>query len=105
MAFIGALILSRTEDPTGHVGLCGMAVLFITAAVSGFTTSRYKGEGGVMPAVLASLFFTLVLLMIGLIGGEGKLPLVNVINLLTFMIISAVFALLGQKREKKRRRK
>ena len=104
-AFIGAVILSRTENPTGHVGVCGMAVLFTTAAVCGFATSRYKGEGGVMPAMLASLFFVLVLLMVGLIGSSGKLPLVNVINLIAFMIISALGALLGRKRERKRRRK
>ena len=35
-AFIGAVILSRVEDPTGHVGLCSMLVLFVTAAASGF---------------------------------------------------------------------
>ena len=104
-AFIGAVILSRAENPTEHVGLCSMVVLFITAAASGFATSRYKGEGGVMPAMLASLFFVLVLLMVGLIGGDGKLPLVNVINLIAFMIISALCALLGRRRERKRRRK
>ena len=105
MAFIGAIILSRTENPTAHVGICSMAVLFITAATAGLAISKYKGEGGVLVAVLSSLFFTIVVLMIGLIGGDGKLPLVNVINLGAFMLISVIGALIGRKRERKRRRK
>ena len=104
-ALVGAVILSRTENPTAHVGLCSMAVLFITAAVSGYATSRYKGEGGMLPTMLSSLFAVLVMLMIGLIGGDGKLPLVSVINLVAFMLISALGAMLGRKKERKRRRK
>lgn len=104
-AFVCALIISRTENPTGHIGLCSMIVLFITAAASGFATSRYKGDGGMLPAVLSSLLFALIVLIIGLVGGKGKLPLINVINLGAFMLISALSAALGRKREKKRRRK
>ncbi len=104
-AFVGAIILSRTENPTGHVGLCGMVCLFVTAAASGFATSRYKGDGGVVSAVLSALFFALVVLMIGLVSGKGKLPFINVINLGAFMIISALSALAARKKEKKRRRK
>ncbi len=104
-AFVSAIILSRTENPTGHVGLCGMVCLFVTAAASGFAVSRYKGEGGILPAVLSSLFFVLVVLMIGLIGGKGKLPFISVINLGAFMIINALSAMLGRKKERRRRRK
>ena len=104
-ALASAIILSRTENPTAHVGLCGMICLFVTAASSGFAVSKYKGDGGVLPAVLSSLFFVLVVLMIGLISGKGKLPLISVINLASFMIISALAAILGRKRERKRRRK
>ena len=104
-AFVLAIILSKTENPTGHVSLCGMVSLFVTAAVSGFVTSRYKGEGGVLPAVLSALFFALVMLLIGLICSKGKLPFINVINLVSFMIIGTLSAMLGRKRERKRRRK
>ena len=104
-AFMAAIILSRTENPTGHVGLCSMICLFVTAAASGFAVSKYKGDGGVLPAILSSLFFALIVLMIGLIGGKGKLPLISVINLGGFMIISALSAILAKKREHKRRRK
>ena len=58
-----------------------------------------------MPAVLSSLFFALVVLMIGLICSKGKMPLLSVINLGVFMIISALGAILGRRRERKRRRK
>lgn len=104
-AFVGAIILSRTENPTAHVGVCGMAALFITAATSGFAVSRYKGDGGVLPAVLSSLFFALVVLVIGLICDKGKLPFISVINVGAFMIISTLSAMCGRKRERKRRRK
>ena len=104
-SLIGAVILSRIENPTAHTGLCGMIALFVTAAASGFATSRYKGEGGMLPAVLSSLFVVLVMLMIGLIRGGGGLPLVSVINLGAFMVISTLFAALGRKKERKRHRK
>ena len=104
-ALICAVILSRTENPTAHTGLCGMIALFVTAAASGFATSRYKGEGGMLPAVLSSLFVALVMLMIGLVSGNGKLPLLSIINLGAFMVIGAIFAALGRKKERKRHRK
>ena len=102
-ALIGAVILGAMENPTAHVELCSMAALFITAASSGYATARYKGDGAILPSVLSSLFFVLVLLVIGLIGTSGRLPIVGVINLGTFMIISTLCAMLGRKRERKRR--
>ncbi len=104
-SLIGAVILSRVENPTAHTGLCGMIALFVTAAASGFATSRYKGDGGMLPAVLSALFVSLIMLMIGLVRGNGGLPLLSVTNLGAFMLISTIFAALGRKRERKRRRK
>ena len=105
MALVGAVILSKTENPTAHVGLCSMVSRFVTAAAGGYATSKYKGEGGMLPAVLSSLFFVLVMLVIGLVSKNGKLPIVSVVNLVAFMIISTFGAMLGRKRERKRRRK
>ena len=104
-ALIAAVILSTTENPTAHVGLCSMATLFVTATACGYATSRYKGDGGMLPAVLSSLFFVLVILVIGLVSKNGKLPIVSVVNLVAFMLISTLGAMLGRKRERKRRRK
>ncbi|MBQ8690019.1 MAG: hypothetical protein IJ515_06630 [Clostridia bacterium] len=103
-ALIGAAIAGGLKNPTGSIGTISLIVLMTTAAISGIAISKYKGEGGVFPSVLSSLFFTLVLLIIGLVLTKGHLPLIAVINLALFILVNTIFAYLGKKREPRRRR-
>ena len=103
-ALIGALICGAFPDPTKNIGAVSFATLVFSGAINGFFTSRYKGEGGVLPAFLSSLIFAIVILLVGLILTAGELPAVVPINLLVHLMASLFFAFLGRKREKSHRK-
>lgn len=98
---LGALICGTFPDPTANIGAVAFLVLMISGAISGFSTSRYKGEGGILPAFLSSLVFATVCLLIGLVMTSGKLPGVVPVNLLLYMAVALFFAFLARPKEKK----
>ncbi|MBQ7363437.1 MAG: TIGR04086 family membrane protein [Clostridia bacterium] len=104
LTFIFSFISYSTKNPDSTVGIFSIIALILTAAVTGFTVSRLKGEGGVLIATLSSLLFTLILLLIGLIAGGGSLPLGCIINYLCFIAVSALAAVLGRRRGRRVRR-
>ena len=105
LSFIGALILSFLDNPTASIGAVSFLILILSGSICGFFTSKYKGEGGVLPAMIASALFAVLLLIIGFIMSAGSLPLVVIVNFAVYFISATFFAILGKKREKKRRRK
>ena len=105
LAFIGAIVAYSLENPTASLGAISFCVLMATGAISGFSTSKYKGEGGVLPAALSAIVFAVILLFVGIIISRGMLPAVTVINLAVFILSAVFFAILGKKKEKRRKRK
>ena len=103
LSFIFSFIALSMANPDGAVGIFSIAALIITAAITGFTLSRVKGEGGVLLSTLSALLFTLILLLIGLIASGGALPLGCIINYVCFIAVSAISSLLGRRRGRTRR--
>ncbi len=101
-AFIGAIIANMLDDPSSNIGAISFFVLIISGAITGFSTSRYKGEGGLLPSALAALLFALVCLFLGIIMTGGKLPVVTAVNLLLYVATSIFFSLLAKKHKTKR---
>lgn len=101
-AFLVSFIISLTKNPIAFIGISSFAVLFLTGAFSGFCTSKYRGEGGVVPAGLGSLIFALILLGIGLIMSGGSLPALTLINLPCFVVLAIIFAALAGKKRKRK---
>lgn len=101
---ICAIILGKTENPTSMIGIASTCAFYVTSACAGLATSRYKGEGGVLPAVLSALTFSLVLLVISAIICDGRVPAITAINLGAYVLISALFAIIGKRRAPRRRR-
>ena len=104
-AFICAIISSGLENPTARLGMTSLAAFLIGGAISAFATAKYKGEGGFAPALLSSLFLTLALFLVGLIMSGGSLPLITVINLICYLGVSALFALLAIRKPTNHRRR
>ena len=100
-AFLISFIISLTKNPIAFIGISSFAALFLTGALSGFCTSKYKGEGGVLPAGLGSLTFALILLGLGLILSGGCLPALSLINLPCFVVLAIIFAALAGKKRKR----
>jgi len=105
LSLICAIIMTKTKNPTAHIGAIATCITYLTAAISGFATSRFKGEGGTVPAILACLFFSLVLFGTGLIMTKGHLPIITAVNLVAYMLIGAIFALFGKRRGGRRRKR
>lgn len=103
-ALLGALICGAFPNPTKSIGAVAFLVLVLSGAVSGFFTSRYKGEGGVLPSFLASLVFAIIFLIVGVILSSGELPAILPINLLVYLLASLFSAFLGRKRESAHKR-
>lgn len=104
VAFVLAAVSSLTKDPTALTGAFTLLTLLIAGAVSGFGISRLGGDGGVLVAILSSVVSTSVMILVGLILKKGALPLGAVLNLLSFLAVSVVFALLGKRRIKRHKR-
>lgn len=104
VAFVLAAVSSLTKDPTALTGAFALLTLLIAGAVSGFGISRLGGDGGVLVAILSSVVSTSVMILVGLILKKGALPLGAVLNLLAFLAVSVVFALLGKRRIKRHKR-
>lgn len=101
---LGAFIAKSLENPNGSVGLISGAAFFVCAALCGFCISKYKGEGGVLPAALCALLFVLVLLIISLVMTGGHLPLLTLVNLVAYVAVSGISAFFGKRKDKRRRR-
>lgn len=104
VAFVLAAVSSLTKDPTALTGAFTLLTLLIAGAVSGFCISRLGGDGGVLVAILSSVVSTSAMILVGLILKKGALPLGAVLNLLAFLAVSVVFALLGKRRIKRHKR-
>lgn len=105
IAFLCALITVSFKNPLKIAGTFSFAVLLITGAVSGYCTSKYKGENPVLASGLCSVIFAIVLFGTGIIMSGGKIASICVINLISFVIISFIFALLATKKKRRRTRR
>ena len=104
LLILGSAIISSTEDPIKSVGIGSVAVLYLSAFISGFITARRKGEGGFIPVLLSSLFFSLMLLMAGLVVSGGEPAPLSAINCPVYVVISLLGATLAKNRKRRRHR-
>lgn len=102
VSFILALFCNMTEDPARIVGIMAFIALLITAAVSSFTLSRLRGEGGSILAILTAAGFIIVRIVVSLfLSGTG---LSDLLDCVCYLGVGAIFALLGGRRVGRRRR-
>ena len=101
-SFVVALIISAFRNPLALMGIGAFVSLSMTGALSGFFTSEYKGERGVIYALLCSVIFAVIILIAGLISSGGKLGSPSLFNLASYIVFTLVFAML-QKKKKRRR--
>ena len=102
LSLITSAVAYNMSDPLGYIGILGLVALLMSGAVSGYAVSRVRGEGGFLAAILSSLFFTLIQILIGLIVAKGDLTLGVFFNYLCYIAISAFCAFLGGRRKRRR---
>ena len=102
---IFSFILSMLENPITFVGVSSLAALLVSGALSGFVIAKHKGEGGALTAFLSSIITSALIFATGLICSGGKIQLSVLMNILCYILISALFARLkglGKKRKRLR---
>ena len=109
MLLISTLILSgifmALDTPTDSIEIKSLASLLISGAISAFVSAKFKGEGGTLCAIFISLITVFIMLIISLIASRGGVDGAIFMNYLCYLLISALFAYLGKKRERTRRHK
>lgn len=103
-SLIFSFILIGFKNPTGSIRTASLAVFLITAAIAGFSVSRYKGNGGALLSMLASAAFIFILLGATLICSKGKVSGGILMNYVCYIMISSFTAFLAGKRKKRHKR-
>lgn len=100
-AFICALVLGLSPDPSRLTGVGSLVCLLMTAAASSLIITRIRGESGALTAILTAATFVVVRIVISLFtsGTEPE----DLIDCLCYLGVGVIFALLGQKKRRKRR--
>ena len=102
-AFIMALICYSGKDPARSAGVFSLVALVLSAMTSGVVTTRIKGDGGAKFAGLSSLALMLLLFFVALIIEKGSVHPSAFMNYGCFVGVAILSAIIGRKREKRRR--
>lgn len=105
LVLIASIIILSLKNPLGASGAAAFCVLFMTGALSGFFTAKYNGGKGVFCSGLCSIIFALIIFGAGLILCGGRVMGVTVINLISYVAISFIFAMLATKEKKRKIRR
>ena len=101
-SFVASLIVSAFKNSLALIGVGALFSLSMTGAFSGFFTSKYKGESGIIYATLCSVASAVIILAVGLIFSDGKLGAPMFFNLMSYIAFSLVFAVISKKKRKYR---
>ena len=102
LSFIAAIICNITQCRSDGIKIYALGVLIASALISGFVNSK---RGGVKEALFASLFISLIMLLLGIILSGGKIAASAFMNYGCFLLISVAGSYLGRRRDSKPRHK
>lgn len=101
---IFSLVLSLLKNPIAFLSIAGIAAYLSCGGISAFVNSKRKGEGGFVFALLSSLIASGVFFAVGIIASGGKAALSLLMNILCYLLVSALFARLAMLKKKKYKR-
>lgn len=102
LSIFGAFICNLTEDPVRILGTVSFIILLLTAALSGFTLSRIRKDGGVLLSMLSAAGFIVVRIVISLFLSGTDLA--DLLDCICYLSMGCVFALLGQRKLRRKHR-
>lgn len=98
-------ILLFLKNPVGSMKVASLAVLLISAAISGFSNSKRCGDGGIIFAIVSSFVFVLIMFSVSLVATKGHVSGVLFMNYVCYMLVSSLFAFLAVRRKGHKRRR
>lgn len=105
ISFAAALILSGNKSAASLSGKITLPVLLISAGLSGFITSKYKGDGGIVTSLISSLVFVGICAAVALISKKGIIGGKLFMNYICYIPVSILFAYFGKKRVRRHKRR
>lgn len=100
-ALIVAGILSVTENPTASLPLVSLGAFGCSGLLAGLILAGRQKEGGTLPAILSSLAFVLLLLLVGILMTGGHLTGRVMMNHVCYLLAASLGAFLPGMRKKK----
>ena len=91
------------KNPISTVGIMTIVIIVLSGVVSGVSLSRFFKENGLKMTALSSLLLSVIVLMLGLIVGGGKINLKLPLNIIIFLLCALLSAYLARPRAKRRR--
>ena len=105
VALVAGVICYNTKDPTSYTGLFSLCSFIISGALASFINVKLNGSEGIGSALLCSVFALLVYFAARIILNSGVFSLFSVFNGIIYFTASLLFALLGNRKPKSRKRK
>ena len=102
LSFVFSLITGAVEDPLKIIGIMSTLSLLLTAAISGFAITVYKGDGGLLTSVLSATLFVLLLVSVSLIFGEGSIAPKNLLNFIAYFLVALLVTLFASRPKRHR---
>ncbi len=100
-----SFLLYQTEDPLRFLTPALYITPVLCGFLDGFFLARSHRTGGALIGLLSGAILALLLLVIGLILGDGKLPLSSLLLYGLVLLFSPLGAALAQKKPGRKRRK
>ncbi len=99
-----SLLLSFFANPVSLLSISALLSFLVSAAAASFINAKRKGEGGTLSAILSSLLTSALFFAVGLIASRGKIELSLLMNILCYLLVSALFAKLASVKKKRHSR-
>ena len=105
LSMIMAAVLMKFKDPTGKLPILALITMLISAAASGFVSSKLNPTGKLSFSLLSALSVTLIMLLTGLVASAGHLSGSAFMNYLCYLAIYALLSYFTTKGKRHRRRR
>ena len=105
LALVAGAVLYATEDPTASLPMVSLGMFGVSGLISGFFLARRQKEGGTLLAILTSLAFALLLLLVGILLTGGHLSGRVMMNHLCYLLTASLGAILANMRKNAPKRK
>ena len=105
LSLILALISTLTNNPTSLIGILAIGALLSSGGIYGFASAKLRGDGSVPFSLLSSLFFSLLVILFGLVFSGGEMKISVLIGQVIYVLTSLLFSALGNMKKKRKIRK
>ena len=103
ISFVISAVRYGSSDSTANIPLFSALALVLSGAIGTFFSAKISGSETVMLSMIPASAATVVFTLITLIATGGKIELFHAVNMLCFLALSFLSAILAMPRKNKRR--